>query len=220
MPIVSNCAFELARSRSATSASRSPRFFATRSAISRYGVRIEVAQAEILELPLDAPDSRDGARSARRCRASRARSSAAWPAASDRERAHVVQAVGELDDDDADVLGHRQEHLAQVLDLRVFFRLVRDARQLGDAVDELRDLVAELLGDLLARDDRVFDDVVQQRGGDRLRGPSRGRPGSRRRRAGARCTTRPRPGAAPRGPRRPSRRRVAATPRRGRDRRH
>ena len=31
-----------------------------------------------------------------------------------------------------------------------------------------RDLLAELLGDLFARDDGIFDDVVQQRGGDRL----------------------------------------------------
>ena len=79
-----------------------------------------------------------------------------------------MQAVGQLDDDDADVLGHRQEHLAQVLDLRVFLRLVRNARQLRDAFDQLRDLVAELRGDFFAGDDGVFDDVVQQRGGDRL----------------------------------------------------
>ena len=33
------------------------------------------------------------------------------------ERAHVVQAVGELDQDDARVLRHRQQQLAVVLDL-------------------------------------------------------------------------------------------------------
>jgi hypothetical protein len=78
-----------------------------------------------------------------------------------------VQAVGQLDDDDANVFRHREEHLAQVLDLRVFLRLVRDPRQLGDAVDERGDLAPELLGDLFVREDGVLDDVVQQRGGDR-----------------------------------------------------
>ena len=33
------------------------------------------------------------------------------------ERAHVVEAVGELDEDDPDVLGHRQQHLPDVLGL-------------------------------------------------------------------------------------------------------
>ena len=79
-----------------------------------------------------------------------------------------MQAIGELDDDDADVFGHRQEHLAQVLDLRVFFRLIRNARQLGHAVDQARDLVAELCRHLLDGDRGVLDDVVQQRRRDRL----------------------------------------------------
>ena len=85
-----------------------------------------------------------------------------------RERAHVVEAVGELDDDDANVLSHRQEHLAKVLDLRVLLRLIRNSRKLRDAVDEARDLGAELLGDLLAGHGGILDDVVQQSGGDRL----------------------------------------------------
>ena len=33
------------------------------------------------------------------------------------QRAHVVEPVGELDEDDPDVLGHRQQHLADVLGL-------------------------------------------------------------------------------------------------------
>jgi urocanate hydratase len=35
------------------------------------------------------------------------------------QRAHVVQPVGELDEDDADVLRHREQHLAETLGLRV-----------------------------------------------------------------------------------------------------
>ena len=37
------------------------------------------------------------------------------------ERAHVVQAVGELDEDDADVVDHGEHHLAQVFGLGFFF---------------------------------------------------------------------------------------------------
>ena len=60
------------------------------------------------------------------------------------ERAHVVQAVGELDQDDPHVVGHRDDHLPVVLGLRVLAALELDPRQLGDAFDEVRDLVAEL----------------------------------------------------------------------------
>jgi hypothetical protein len=73
--------------------------------------RIDVTQAEIFHLPLDLPDTepvRDRCVDVERLACNRllfARTEA-------RERAHVVQAVGEFDDDDADVLGHRHEHLA------------------------------------------------------------------------------------------------------------
>ena len=129
-------------------------------------IRVEIAQREIFEIPLHPPDAQ-AVRDRRVDLERLARDRLLLRRRQRRQRAHVVQAVGELDDDDADVLGHRQEHLAQVLDLRVFLRLIRDARQLGDAVDERGDLVAEARGDFFARDDRVFDDVVEQRGGDR-----------------------------------------------------
>ena len=84
------------------------------------------------------------------------------------DRAQVVQPVCELDQDDADVLRHRDDHLAVVLGLGVLAALEVDARQLGDAVDELRDLVPELGAELLEVDLGVLDDVVQERGCDRL----------------------------------------------------
>jgi hypothetical protein len=46
-----------------------------------------------------------------------------------------VQAVGELDQDDPDIRGHRDHHLAVVLRLRLVAGLERQAGQLGDAVD-------------------------------------------------------------------------------------
>ena len=84
------------------------------------------------------------------------------------DRAHVVEAVGELDQDHAHVLRHRHDHLAVVLGLRLLAALELDPRQLRDALDELRDLVAELRAHLLDVDVGVLDDVVQQRGRDRL----------------------------------------------------
>jgi hypothetical protein len=43
-----------------------------------------------------------------------------------------------------------------------------DSRQLGDALDQLRDLVAELRPHLIDLRFGVLDDVVKKRGGDRL----------------------------------------------------
>jgi hypothetical protein len=78
------------------------------------------------------------------------------------ERAHVVQPVGELDEDDAHVARHREQHLAEVLRLRVLQRLELDALDLGDAVHQLGHLLAEALGDLALGGRRVLDHVVQQ----------------------------------------------------------
>ena len=85
------------------------------------------------------------------------------------ERAHVVQPVGQLDDHDAHVARHRQHHLAVALGLRLLARVEVDARQLRDAVDEQRDVVAELDRDLLERRVGVLDRVVQQRRDDHRR---------------------------------------------------
>ena len=84
------------------------------------------------------------------------------------DRPHVVEAVGELDQDDADVLRHRHDHLAVVLRLGLLAALEADPGQLRDAFDELRDLGAELRLDLLQVRARVLDDVVQERRRDRL----------------------------------------------------
>jgi len=76
-------------------------------------------------------------------------------------RAGVVQPVGQLDDEHSDVPGHRHDHLAHGLRLR---RVpVGDLVELGDAVDEVRDLLAELLPDARQRVAGVLDRVVQER---------------------------------------------------------
>ena len=84
------------------------------------------------------------------------------------QRAHVVQPVGELDQDDAHVARHRQQHLAEVLGLRLLGRGELELVELGDAVDQVGDDGAEALDQLLLGDARVLEHVVQQRGLDRV----------------------------------------------------
>ena len=83
------------------------------------------------------------------------------------ERPHVVQAIRQLDEDDADVVHHRQQHLAEVLGLALLARRERDGADLRHPFDDVGDFRAEELGDPLGRGQRVFDDVVEQAGGDR-----------------------------------------------------
>ena len=83
------------------------------------------------------------------------------------QRAHVVQPVGELDQEHADVLGHRQQQLAEVLGLGGMRRLQLEPVELGDAVDQPGHGAPEQALDLVQRGAGVLDRVVQQGGGDR-----------------------------------------------------
>ena len=79
--------------------------------------------------------------------------------------AHVVQPVGQLDHQHPRVAGHRDDHLADGLGLGGVAEL--DLVQLGHAVDQVRDLLAELGAQLVQRVVGVLDGVVQQRGDQR-----------------------------------------------------
>lgn len=81
----------------------------------------------------------------------------------DAEGAHVVQPVGEFDRHDTDVVPGGDEHLAEGLGLGG--GPVVDLLELGDAVDQVTDLVAELLPHLIEGHLGVLDRVVEQRGG-------------------------------------------------------
>ena len=74
-----------------------------------------------------------------------------------------MQAVGELDQEHADVVGDRQQQLAQVLGLLGLARHQFEPLQFGQALDQRADLVAEDLVDLGACRLGVLDGVVQQR---------------------------------------------------------
>jgi len=81
---------------------------------------------------------------------------------------HVVQAVGQFDEDDADVLGHGEDHLAEVLCLRLRLALKLDLGEFGDPVHQRGHLLAEAFGEVLSGQVGVFDDVVEEGGHERL----------------------------------------------------
>ena len=131
-------------------------------------VRIEMLEGEVLELLVDRvqPQAvRDGRVDLERL----ARDAAALGRLDRVERAHVVQAVRELDQDDAHVARHREQHLAEILGLRFFLGLELDLVELRDAVDQLGDALAEVARDLGLGDRGVLRHVVQQRRSQRLR---------------------------------------------------
>jgi hypothetical protein len=78
------------------------------------------------------------------------------------EGAHVVQPVGELHQDDADVVDHGQQHLAVGLGLALLGRGEGDLGDLGDSLHDVEDVRAEVLLDLLRRGEGVLEHVVEE----------------------------------------------------------
>ena len=133
------------------------------------GLAFELLEGEVLELPLDLPDAQ--ALGERGVDLRRLASDAlALLARQVRQRAHVVQPVGQLDEDDPDVLGHGQEHLPDVLRLLLLVGVGGEARQLRHPIHEPGHVGAEALLDVGQREVRVLGHVVEQggRGCDRV----------------------------------------------------
>ena len=76
-------------------------------------------------------------------------------------RAHVVQAVRNLNHQHSRILRHRHDHFADRFGLRR--RAERDLVQLGHAVDQLGHFRAEVAGEVVERVVGVLHRVVQQR---------------------------------------------------------
>ena len=83
------------------------------------------------------------------------------------ESAHVVKAIRQLDEDDAHVVHHRQQHLPEVLRLPLLARRKWNRAYLRDPFDDVGDLGTEESAHVLDGGQRVFDDVVQQARRDR-----------------------------------------------------
>ncbi len=109
--------------------------------------RVQRRESEVLELPFDRVDAQPVRQRGEDVQGL-ARLVLALLLGHRPERAHVVQAVGELDQDHPDVPGHRDQHLAVVLGLAVVAALEGDAAQLRHAVHQPGDLLAELSLDL------------------------------------------------------------------------
>ena len=75
-----------------------------------------------------------------------------------------MDAVGQFDQDDADILHHGEQHLADALRLAVFGGEYIELGELGDAIDAARHLGTELLAHLFDGDAGVLHDVVKQAG--------------------------------------------------------
>jgi hypothetical protein len=76
--------------------------------------------------------------------------------------AHVVEPVRELDQDDPDVLGHGQQHLAEVLGLALLPGGEAHLRQVGHALDDVGHLLPEELHELLVAGVGIFHGIVEQ----------------------------------------------------------
>ena len=82
------------------------------------------------------------------------------------ERAHVVQAVGELDHQDTQVVGHGHDHLPEILRLPLLARGEGKLADLGHAVHELGDLRPEFPRQVVLGGLGILEDVMEEAGSD------------------------------------------------------
>ena len=79
----------------------------------------------------------------------------------DAQGAHVMEPVSKLDEDDPDVLGHRQQHLLQIGRLVLGLGGEVEAGQLADPIHQFGDLLVKEGRHRLAGVTGILDDVVQ-----------------------------------------------------------
>ena len=125
------------------------------------GTGVERLEREVLELPLELLDT-EAVRERSVDLEGLVRDLATALLRERREGSHVVEAVGEPDQQDPDVARHRDDHLADVLRLRELAAPELQLVELGEPVDDACDLVAELALDVTEADRGVLDGVVQE----------------------------------------------------------
>lgn len=130
-------------------------------------VRVELGEGQVLQLRLELPDAEPVGE--RRIDVQGLLADPPAPLLGvGSHGAHVVEAVGKLDEHHPDVLGHGHQHLPDVLGLGLFTGVHMDLAELGDPLDETGDGFAELTPDLLQGDLGVLDGVVEERRGEGL----------------------------------------------------
>jgi hypothetical protein len=83
------------------------------------------------------------------------------------ERPHVVEAIGQLNDDNPDIADHGEQHFANVFGLVVFAIGKLDFIEFGHALNDVGDLLAKTAANLLSGNVRVLDSIVEQAGSNR-----------------------------------------------------
>ena len=73
-----------------------------------------------------------------------------------------MKPVGQLDEDDANVLGHRQRHFLKILCLPELNRVEFDVGQLADAIHQIRDFHSKLGTDIQYVDALDLDHIVEE----------------------------------------------------------
>ena len=76
------------------------------------------------------------------------------------QRAHVVETISKLDEDDPDILDHGQHHFPETFRLAGLGGIELEAAQLGDALDTAGDFRAEPALDLADAGVGVLDHIV------------------------------------------------------------
>ena len=128
--------------------------------IALVGLRIEVLERQILELLAHLLDAHAAGK--RRVDVEGLLGDAlALVGRHELERAHVVQAVGELDQQHPHVVGDGEQQLAEILALRRPLGNQVEPLDLGEAVDEGADLGPEGLVDLLKRRLGILHRIVE-----------------------------------------------------------
>ncbi len=77
-----------------------------------------------------------------------------------------MKTVGKLYQHYADISDHRQYHFSDVFGLLFFFGKIADVGDFGKAVNEVRDFVAKIRFYCFEIDESVFNDVMEQPGGN------------------------------------------------------
>ena len=85
------------------------------------------------------------------------------------QRAHVVQPVGQLDDDNSNILCHGQQHLAYIFRLLLCPAGIRNIGELCHTIHQFGYIAAKLLFYILQRYGSIFHHIMQQPTDDGIR---------------------------------------------------